>query len=120
LALLYRRQLAGIDALLPLADPAYPHDHAWHLFIVRLLPERAGMSRDQFMEALKIQRIGTGLHFRAVHTQKYYREHPDFQSVHLPHTEWNSDRICSLPLFPDMTDGDVEDVVRAIKDVLKA
>lgn len=120
LALLYRCQLAGINALLPLADPAYPHDHAWHLFIVRLLPERAGMSRDQFMEALKLQRIGTGLHFRAVHTQKYYRDHPDFQSVRLPLTEWNSDRICSLPLFPDMTDGDVEDVVRAIKEVLKA
>jgi UDP-4-amino-4-deoxy-L-arabinose-oxoglutarate aminotransferase len=37
----------------------------------------------------------------------------------LPNTEWNSDRICSLPLFPDMTDGDVEDVVDTIKDVLR-
>jgi UDP-4-amino-4-deoxy-L-arabinose-oxoglutarate aminotransferase len=36
----------------------------------------------------------------------------------LPNTEWNSDRIFSLPLFPDMTEGDVEDVVAAIKDVL--
>ena len=36
----------------------------------------------------------------------------------LPHTEWNSDRLCSLPLFPDMGTGDVDDVVEAIKDVL--
>ncbi|HUN82294.1 MAG TPA: DegT/DnrJ/EryC1/StrS family aminotransferase, partial [Phycisphaerae bacterium] len=36
----------------------------------------------------------------------------------LPHTEWNSDRICSLPLFPDMTSDDVDDVVRSIKEVL--
>jgi UDP-4-amino-4-deoxy-L-arabinose-oxoglutarate aminotransferase len=36
----------------------------------------------------------------------------------LPNTEWNSDRICSLPLFPDMTFEDVDDVVEAIKDVL--
>lgn len=119
LALLYRQKLAGIQALLPLSEPAYPHDHAWHLFIVRLDIERAGMSRDQFMDALKREGIGTGLHFRAVHTQKYYREHPDFRSVRLPHTEWNSERICSLPLFPDMTPGDVEDVVRAIKGILK-
>jgi hypothetical protein len=36
----------------------------------------------------------------------------------LPHTEWNSQRICSLPLFPDMTLEDVDDVVDAIKAVL--
>jgi UDP-4-amino-4-deoxy-L-arabinose-oxoglutarate aminotransferase len=47
--------------------------------------------------------IGTGLHFRAAHTQKYYRER--FPDVSLPNTEWNSARICSLP-FPDMTDDD--------------
>jgi UDP-4-amino-4-deoxy-L-arabinose-oxoglutarate aminotransferase len=37
----------------------------------------------------------------------------------LPNTEWNSDRICSLPLFADMTAEDVDDVVNAIKEVLK-
>jgi UDP-4-amino-4-deoxy-L-arabinose-oxoglutarate aminotransferase len=36
----------------------------------------------------------------------------------LPNTEWNSDRLCSLPLFPAMTAGDVDDVAGAIKDVL--
>ena len=53
--------------------------------------------------------IGTGLHFRAAHTQKYYRER--FPEVSLPNTEWNSARICSLPLFPDMTDDDVTRVI---------
>ena len=119
LAMVYRSQLAGIAAVLPLSEPAYPHDHAWHLFIVRLDTERAGLTRDEFMEALKRENIGTGLHFRAVHTQKYYRQHPDFFSVRLPHTEWNSERICSLPLFPDMTEDDVADVVRAIRKVLR-
>ena len=38
----------------------------------------------------------------------------------LPNTEWNSDRICSLPLFPDMTEQDVDDAVKAIKEVLGA
>jgi UDP-4-amino-4-deoxy-L-arabinose-oxoglutarate aminotransferase len=36
----------------------------------------------------------------------------------LANTEWNSERICSLPLFPDMTFGDVDDVAEAIKAVL--
>jgi UDP-4-amino-4-deoxy-L-arabinose-oxoglutarate aminotransferase len=36
----------------------------------------------------------------------------------LPDTEWNSERICSLPLFPEMTHDDVDDVVDTIKDIL--
>jgi UDP-4-amino-4-deoxy-L-arabinose-oxoglutarate aminotransferase len=38
----------------------------------------------------------------------------------LPNTEWNSERICSLPLFPDMTRDDVDDVVDTVKKVLKS
>ena len=119
LALLYRQKLAGIAEILPLSDPAYPIEHAWHLFIVRLDTAKAGMSRDKFMEELKQRNIGTGLHFRAAHTQKYYRERLEFQKRPLPNTDWNSERICSLPLFPDMTEADLNDVVEAIKDVLK-
>lgn len=118
LALRYRERLAGIGEVWPLRDPAYPCRHAWHLFIVRLDIDRAGRDRDAFMEALKQRNIGTGLHFRAVHLQKYYREQMGFQRGCLPNTEWNSDRICSLPLFPDMRAEDVDDVVEAIKDVL--
>jgi len=119
LAMLYRRRLTGIEEIMPLADPSYAIEHAWHLFIVRLDIAKAGMNRDRFMEELKQRNIGTGLHFRAAHTQKYYRERPEYQRQSLPNTEWNSDRICSLPLFPDMTEQDLNDVVDAIKDVLK-
>ncbi|MDF7799467.1 aminotransferase class I/II-fold pyridoxal phosphate-dependent enzyme [Pontiellaceae bacterium B1224] len=119
LAMLYREKLADTPEVLPLGIPDYQHLHAWHLFIVRLDIYKAGMERDAFMAALKEQNIGTGLHFRAVHLQKYYTEtfgcHPGI----LPETEWNSDRICSLPLCPSMQDSDVDDVVAAIKTVLK-
>jgi len=118
LAQYYRRRLAEVEEILPLKDPAYPMQHAWHLFIVRLDIDRAGMNRDAFMEALKQKNIGAGLHFRAVHLQKYYREKMGCARGMLPHTEWNSDRICSLPLFPNMHPEDVDDVVAAIKDVL--
>jgi len=119
LALTYRERLSGIDEILPLTDPTYPMAHSWHLFVVRLDVERAGISRNEFMEGLKQRKIGTGIHFLAVHLQRYYRESMGTRRGMLPNTEWNSDRICSLPLFPDMTPEDVEDVVDAIKDVLK-
>lgn len=118
LATLYRERLSDIEELIPLGDPPYPMKHAWHLFIVRVDIEKIGFSRDEFMKKLKHRNIGTGLHFRAVHLQKYYRETLGMRPGMLPNTEWNSDRICSLPLFPDMTSDDVDDVVHAVKDVL--
>jgi len=119
LARYYRRRLAEVDEIMPLKKPSYPMRHAWHLFIVRLDIDRAGITRDAFMEGLKHKNIGTGLHFRAVHMQKYYREKMGCTRGMLPATEWNSDRICSLPLFPDMHSEDVDDVIVAIKEVLK-
>ena len=107
----YLRELADTP-FRPLAVPSWEHQHAWHLFIIRVDEAACGISRDALMEKLKAMGIGTGLHFRAAHTQKYYRER--FPDVSLPHTEWNSARICSIPLFPDMTDDDVTRVISAL------
>jgi UDP-4-amino-4-deoxy-L-arabinose-oxoglutarate aminotransferase len=119
LAMYYHKRLGEIDELSPLSVPKYEIKHAWHLFIVRLDTQKAKISRDEFMAELKKLNIGTGLHFRAVHLQKYYMETMGMRRGMLPNTEWNSDRMCSLPLFPDMSDRDVDDVIDAIKQVLK-
>ena len=119
LALRYRERLQEVDEIMPLSDPVYPMKHAWHLFIVRLDTDKAGLGRDDFMDELKQRKIGTGLHFRAVYLQKYYRETMGMHRGMLPNTEWNSDRMCSLPLFPEMTFDDVDEVVETIKEVLK-
>jgi UDP-4-amino-4-deoxy-L-arabinose-oxoglutarate aminotransferase len=110
----YLTELADTP-FMPLAQPSWPHQHAWHLFIIRVDEAQCGISRDALMEALKAQDIGTGLHFRAAHTHKYYRER--YPHLSLPNTEWNSDRICSIPLFPDMRDEDVERVIRALRQI---
>ncbi len=116
----YRERLTEVEELRPLAVPAYSHKHSWHLFIVRLDIEKTKLSRNNFMEELKKRNIGTGLHFQAAHQQKYYQETMKIPTGMLPNTEWNSKRICSLPLFPEMTHEDVDDVVDAIKDILKS
>lgn len=119
LALRYRERLVELDEITPLSDPSYSMKHSWHLFIIRLDSDKGKLTRDEFMEELKKRNIGTGLHFRAVHLQKYYRDSMGTCRGMLPNTEWNSDRICSLPLFPDMTSEDVDEVVDTIKVVLK-
>ena len=118
-----RTEIAGryLDELantpfLPLIHPSWEHKHAWHLFILRVDEARCGISRNELMDALKAKGIGTGLHFRAAHTQKYYRERSP--TLSLPNTEWNSERICSIPLFPTMSDDDVSRVITALREVV--
>ena len=115
LAQAYLQRLEGLPVQ-PLSMPTYPQQHAWHLFILRIDPERCGMDREAFMKAVQEQNIGTGIHFIATHLHTYYRQR--FPGVHLPNTEWNSARLCSIPLFPDMTPDDVERVVGAIETSL--
>jgi len=117
LAAVYDRLFAEIPEIGRPGVPGYDHFHTWHLYVIRVL-DASGMSRDRFMAALRGRNVGTGLHFRAVHTQPYYAEtYPGVPGT-LPHAEWVSERICSLPLFPAMTEEDVRYVVDAVKDVL--
>lgn len=117
----YHERLACVPGILPLGDAKATNRHSWHLFIVRVDQDTAGINRTDFMSALKAQNIGSGVHFRAVHTHAWFRDHPDaWRGSNLMNTEWNSDRICSLPLFPAMSESDVDDVVDAVMHVVPA
>ncbi|MCA8979524.1 MAG: UDP-4-amino-4-deoxy-L-arabinose aminotransferase [Planctomycetes bacterium] len=113
----YLELLADVPGVAPLGFPAHDQAHAWHLFVVRVLSDDPAFGRTEFMAELKQLGIGTGIHFLAAHTQRYYREWEKTRGVSLPNTEWNSERICSLPLFPDMELADVDRVVDAIRKV---
>ena len=115
LAKAYLQRLEG-SLVQPLAIAAYPQQHAWHLFILRIDAERCGLDREAFMKSLQEHNIGTGIHFIATHLHTYYRQR--FPNIYLPNTEWNSARLCSIPLFPDMTLDDVDRVVSAIESTL--
>lgn len=115
----YLRAFGAVDSIRPLASAREGTKHSWHLFIVRLVGDDTMLDRDSLMTELKARGIGTGLHFRAVHTQRYYRETFPDSLGSLPHTEWNSERILSLPLFPDMTDHEQDRVIEAITDIIE-
>ncbi len=108
----YDEALGGIPGLVLPGRAAYDCFHPWHLFTV-LPPDRPS-----FMNGLKDLGIGTGLHFEAVHLHTYYRRTYGYQDGDLPVAEKVCSRIVSLPLFPAMTDEDVEDVVAGVRAVL--
>jgi len=114
LAGLYREGLSGIDGLDLPGVPGDAHEHPWHLFVVKV----STLPRERFMEGLAEHNIGYGLHFPAVHRLAYVRERFGDASSRLPETERAADRILSLPLFPDMTEGDVAYVCEAVREIV--
>ncbi len=117
LATLYHTLLAEVPEIERPGVPAYDHFHTWHLYVIKVRDE-ARLGRDRFLTELRARNVGTGIHFRAVHTQPYYAQKYPQWLGNLPNTEWASERLCSIPLFPMMSEDDVVYVVDAIKDVL--
>lgn len=93
-------------------------EHAWHLFIVRLRLDRLTKSRNEIAHSLRQENVGTGVHFLALHLHKYYRETLGLKPQDLPEATAASAEVLSLPLYPNLTDKNVRDVVDALKKVL--
>ncbi|MEM5437165.1 DegT/DnrJ/EryC1/StrS aminotransferase family protein [Paraburkholderia diazotrophica] len=98
---------------LPLADFENTN---WHMFLVTLPLARLSISRAGFMEQLKERGIGTGVHYPAIHLFSLYRAR-GFREGMFPHAEHYGASTVTLPLFTQMTEGDVERVCRAVNEI---
>jgi dTDP-4-amino-4,6-dideoxygalactose transaminase len=112
---LYDEAVAGLDGIVPLARD--PRDtHAMHLYAVRIDPEAAGATRDDYQRALAEERIATSIHFLPVHTLTWFRERYPAQQP-LPVAERAGEELLSLPLSPAHSDDDIADVIDALRRV---
>ncbi|NWG01496.1 MAG: aminotransferase class I/II-fold pyridoxal phosphate-dependent enzyme [Syntrophaceae bacterium] len=114
LADLYMKGLKGVNGLELPGVPVYPHTHAWHLFVIKVL----SMDRERFMKKLSEYQIGYGIHFPAGHRLSYIQERYKVKKGELKETERAGSRLVSLPLFPDMEEEDVSYVCEAIREIL--
>jgi len=87
--------------------------HSWCMFAITIDP-RSGVARDAFIDGMRDHNIGTSVHYIPTHLFSAYRDLPRRE---LPNTEVLGERIVSLPLYPTMTDRDVDDVVAAVHAV---
>jgi perosamine synthetase len=97
---------------------------AWHLYPVRLKLEMLTAGREEVFRALRAENIGVNVHYIPVHQHPYYRERFKSNSnsdseTSYPAAEAAYERLISLPMFHSMTDQDVEDVIHALRKVLR-
>ncbi|MES9784487.1 DegT/DnrJ/EryC1/StrS aminotransferase family protein [Bacillus thuringiensis] len=93
--------------------------HAWHLYMIKIVPEKLKIDRNQFIIELNERNIGTSVHFIPVHLMTAYRNRFGYKNGEFPSAEKWFDRIISLPLYPTMNDSDVNDVIKAVKDIIE-
>jgi perosamine synthetase len=93
---------------------------AWHLYPIRLNLEKLSADRGQIFRALRAENIGVNVHYIPVHLHPYYRDHLGYRAGEYPIAENAYERLISLPMFHGMTDGDVGDVIAAVKKVVLA
>jgi dTDP-4-amino-4,6-dideoxygalactose transaminase len=94
-------------------------NHVYHLYVIQPDPDKLTIDRSQFIEKLKELNIGTSVHFIPVHLHPFYRKTYGYEKGNLPNAEKIFDRMISLPLYPAMTDNDVQDVISAVKSITK-
>lgn len=90
----------------------------WHLYPILINTDRLKIDRNKFIEALKLENIGTSVHFIPIHLHPYYQEQFGFKRGDFPNSEYVYERIISLPLYPRMTEKDTEDVIAAVKKIV--
>ncbi len=113
-ALAYLERLADCEFLeLPVA----PREHAWHLFLLRLRPERLSISRDEFIDRLAALGIGTSVHYIPLHVMPYYRQRYGLSPSDFPVALDSYERTISLPIYPALTDAQVGRVVEAVRQI---
>lgn len=115
-----RYQAAFAD--LPVGRPVEPDPdtrHALHLYTLQIDEQRAGLSRDDFMTAMHQHNIGTGVHYLSLPEHPYYQERFAWQPEHYPNGMRIGRRTVSLPFSAALSDEDVEDVIDAVRALVK-
>ncbi len=114
----YIQELSHIPGIQTLSIPSNVKS-SWHIFPIWIDSKELGLTRNQLIKALWKRNIGTSVHFIPLHLQPFYQKEYQYKKGDFPVVEKIFAGIVSLPLFPKMTNKDIDDVINAIHDAVK-
>lgn len=117
IAACYDQAFVEIPALEPLAV-RNDVSHAYHLYMIRVDLTKLSVTRTKVFSALRAEGIGVNVHYIPVHLHLFYRERFGTGPGLCPIAEAAYERLVTLPIFPQMSDDDVRDVIAAVSKVL--
>lgn len=112
----YDEAFASMDGITP-REHGPLENSACHLYVVRVDREICGIGRSELIEKLGDLDIGTSVHYRPLHMHSFYAKTFGFTPEDFPVAAEQFDKIVSLPVFPGMTDEEVDIVIEAIRSI---
>jgi len=94
-------------------------EHAWHLYVIQLELDRLRIGRNEMVEIIKKHGIGTSVHFIPLHLHPYYKNTFGFTPDDFPTASRVFDRIISLPIYPKMTEAEVQRVIDVVVALIR-
>ena len=114
----YTEAFRHVDALeLPPTDS--DRLHSWHLYPIRLRLEKLTISRNEFIEQLKMNGVGCSVHWRPLHLHPFYIDRYRWPEDLFPNATHLWERVISLPLFPSMTAEEINRVVEVVRNICR-
>lgn len=92
--------------------------HAYHLYTILVDEDKAGISRDEFLNVMTSNNIGVGVHYLSIPEHPYYRKNFGWIPEDYPNAMRIGRQTLSLPLSAKLTDRDARDVVEAVRKAL--
>jgi dTDP-4-amino-4,6-dideoxygalactose transaminase len=117
LVALYREELAEVDEV-ELPEESADGRHAWHLFAIRLRLDKLRIDRAEFMAELQRQGVGASVHFIPLPLHPFFARWADLPENHCPRALELYERLISLPLYPALTDEQVREVARKVRQIV--
>lgn len=90
----------------------------YHLYVIQLQLEKLTGDRKKIFDALRAENIGVQVHYIPIHYQPYYQQNLGYKKGNFPNAERYYDRAITLPLFPLMSNDDVDSVIEAVHKVI--
>ncbi|WP_276646775.1 UDP-4-amino-4,6-dideoxy-N-acetyl-beta-L-altrosamine transaminase [Globicatella sulfidifaciens] len=119
-----RREIVKIynDAFKDLKEVVTPFEaefsnSGWHIYVIKVKPDLLTVTRKEIFEALQAENIGVNVHYLPVYLHPYYRDLGYAKGI-CPNAEELYENMITLPLFPSMSNEDVNDVVVAVRKVV--
>ncbi|MBN2380698.1 DegT/DnrJ/EryC1/StrS aminotransferase family protein [candidate division WOR-3 bacterium] len=113
----YSKAFSSMKGIEIPSEPVYGR-HARHLYPARLVLDYLKIDRDHFLEALKAEGIGAGIHFISLHLHSFYADTFGYKPQDFPVAAKVSERTLSLPISPGLEDIDISDVIKACEKLL--
>jgi dTDP-4-amino-4,6-dideoxygalactose transaminase len=97
--------------------PPHTEGHTWHLYLLRIVPQKLRISRDEYIEKLREKGIGTSVHYIPLHLHPYWKQQYSFNENDFPESYKKYREVISLPIYPSLTEEAIHRIIQAVLQI---